>query len=106
MTELFKALGGLSRLRILALVMDRPRSASGLMDLLELDQSTVSRQLGILRDVGLLEILREGRTARYRIREDFLREHAKLAAYLEERFAGEAIFRADRLKACKDPTLK
>ena len=66
---MFKAFADVRRLRVLHLLRQGEMCVADLVEVLELPQSTVSRQLGILRDAGLV-----------RWREDGLWRHYALTA--------------------------
>lgn len=56
-----KAIADIGRLRILAVLRDRELCVCHLVDLLELDPSTVSRHVKALREAGLVSVRKEGR---------------------------------------------
>lgn len=70
--DLLRALADEERLRILNLLSDEPEGACvcELVDALRLPQYQVSRQLGMLKGVGLVEAHKRGNWAYYRIRPD------------------------------------
>lgn len=107
--RLFKALSDETRLRILALLGEGELCVCDLMAILDLPQSTVSRHLAYLRNVGLVEDRRQGVWMYYRLTaaEDLLlrefmtalpeqltatpqgkRDHGSLQAHLKKK--GEA----------------
>lgn len=55
-----------ARLRLLAALRTREVCVCHLVDLLGLDQSTVSRHLATLAEAGLLSVRRDGRWAHYK----------------------------------------
>jgi len=59
--DIGRALGDVGRLRILAALRGRELCVCHLTDLLQLDTSTVSRHVGVLRRAGLVEVRKEGR---------------------------------------------
>jgi DNA-binding transcriptional ArsR family regulator len=65
--ELFKALGHPVRIRILELLRDGERSVSDLQVELEIEMSSVSQQLALLRARGLVTGRREGTTVFYSV---------------------------------------
>lgn len=67
--EFFKALGNPARIRILELLRDGERSAGDLVRDLELEQSNVSQQLGVLRSKGIIEGRRDGATVFYHVKD-------------------------------------
>ena len=58
--EFFKALGHPLRIRALELLAERERSVSSLADAMDVEQSTLSQQLGILRRAGFVVAHRDG----------------------------------------------
>jgi DNA-binding transcriptional ArsR family regulator len=65
--ELFKALGHPVRIRILELLRDGERSVSDMQSGLEIEMSSVSQQLAVLRARGLVSGRREGTTVYYSV---------------------------------------
>jgi len=65
--ELFKALGHPVRIRILELLRDQERSVSELQEALEIEMSSVSQQLAILRGKQLVTGRKEGNSVYYRV---------------------------------------
>lgn len=63
--RIMSALGTASRVRILACLREAPQSVGGLTELVEMAQPAVSHQLRILRDLGLVSGMREGRNTIY-----------------------------------------
>jgi ArsR family transcriptional regulator len=63
-----KALSDPTRVRILACLSVRDLCVCELVHLMELGQPAVSRHLGILKDCGLIEDVREGKYVNYRLR--------------------------------------
>jgi ArsR family transcriptional regulator, virulence genes transcriptional regulator len=66
-SELLKALANPTRLMIVCQLIERARPVGELAGLLKLRQSTVSQQLALLRNVGLVETRRDGQTIWYSI---------------------------------------
>ncbi len=65
--KVFKTLADPTRVRILCLLEREELSVGELMEVLAMTQSRVSRHLGILREVGLLQDRREGTFVHYRL---------------------------------------
>jgi DNA-binding transcriptional ArsR family regulator len=63
--EFFKGLGHPLRLAILDVLREGERSVTDLQETLNVDQSTVSHQLSILRQRGFLIIRKQGTTVYY-----------------------------------------
>ena len=67
--DYFKALAHPARIRVLELLQHGERSVGQLVVDLELEQSNVSQQLGILRAKGIIESHQEGSIVRYRVKD-------------------------------------
>src|SRR2546428_2359578 len=67
--RLFRVLGNPTRLGILGLLLERPRTVSELIERLGCSPSRVSNHLACLRWCGFVEAERWGRTATYSIRD-------------------------------------
>src|SRR5436309_16051731 len=67
--EFFKALAHPLRIRILEILRAGERSVQELQTRLDLDQSTVSQQLAVLRAKNIVAARKEGTTVRYEIRD-------------------------------------
>lgn len=63
--RVMSALGTTSRVRILAYLRQAPRSVGELTELVEMAQPAVSHQLRVLRDLGLIVGIRDGRNMIY-----------------------------------------
>jgi ArsR family transcriptional regulator len=68
--ELFKTLGHPLRIRILEILRTGEVSVSDLLHELEVEPSTASQQLGLLRARGIVESRRSGAAVLYRIRDN------------------------------------
>jgi len=68
--EAMQALATPSRLRLLARLCDGPCSVSGLATSVGLEQSLVSHQLRLLRHLGLVRRVRDGRLAVYELHDE------------------------------------
>lgn len=66
--QLLRALGDETRLRLVALLCHGELCVCHLVSAVELPPSTVSRQLGVLRQAGLVDTRREGTWIFYRLR--------------------------------------
>ena len=65
-----KVLSDSTRLAVLEFLMDGPRNVGELMEKLRVEQSLLSHHLAVLRDNGLVEATREGKTMIYQLLED------------------------------------
>jgi DNA-binding transcriptional ArsR family regulator len=59
--QLFKVLGSESRLRLLLLLGERPRTVGALEEATEMSQPLVSQHLRTLRQIGLVTATRRGK---------------------------------------------
>jgi len=93
LASFFQGLADPSRMRILELLVERPRTVSELVRELSLAQGRVSSHLSCLRWCGYVQAEVEGRFNRYRLVDERVREILTL---------GEAVIRdnADRLTSC------
>lgn len=67
--EFFKAVGHPMRLRVLELLAEEDRSVTALLGLLDVEQSSLSQQLGVLRRAGLVASRRDGSRVTYSLTE-------------------------------------
>ena len=72
--EFCRAMGNATRLQILHILRERPMTVSEIMEELELNQSMVSRQLSVLRSVGVVSGKRNGNVMRYQITDEKISE--------------------------------
>lgn len=98
LTRLFRALGDETRLRIVALLSHGELCVCHIEAALDLNQSTASRHLGILRTAGVVDCRREGTWVYYRLTDQ---EHATVARALDvltAAFGAERALRADHAR--------
>jgi ArsR family transcriptional regulator, arsenate/arsenite/antimonite-responsive transcriptional repressor len=98
LTRLFRALGDETRLRIVALLSHGELCVCHIEAALDLNQSTASRHLGILRTAGVVDCRREGTWVYYRLTDQ---EHATVARALEvltKAFGAERALRGDHAR--------
>ncbi len=74
MITIYEALADPTRRRILDLLRERPRLVGELADLLGISQPGVSKQLKLLREVGLVSVRRDAQRRWYDLRPDPLNE--------------------------------
>jgi DNA-binding transcriptional ArsR family regulator len=65
-SDVFNAIAEPRRRDILCFLADTERSVTEIVDALALEQPSVSKHLRVLRDVGLVDVRRDGRQALYR----------------------------------------
>jgi DNA-binding transcriptional ArsR family regulator len=72
--EFCKAMGNATRLEILHILRDGPMTVSEIMGALGKNQSNISRQLGVLRSVGVVSGVRNGTEMHYHITDEKIGE--------------------------------
>lgn len=82
LAKFFRALGDLTRLRLLEAVMDEEMNVSELVALTGAPQGRVSSHLACLRWCGYMTTRQEGRQVYYRVTDRRVRELVKLASLL------------------------
>jgi len=65
--SLLKALANADRLMVLCHLLGTERSVADLGEITDIAQPTLSQQLGVLRNEGLVATRREGRSVHYRV---------------------------------------
>ena len=101
LTKLFRALGDETRLRIVALLSHGELCVCHLEAALDLNQSTASRHLGILKSAGIVDSRREGTWVYYSITEQDHATVAKALDVLTKTFGAERALRVDHAKLRK-----
>lgn len=76
LVKVFKALADETRIRLLKLLQQRELCVCELVQALDMTQSRVSRNLGILRDAGLVKDRRDGLWVHYSLSEESFNEYA------------------------------
>lgn len=100
-SRFFKALGDETRLRIVALLSHGELCVCHVETALSLSQPNASRQLGVLRNAGIVESRREGSWVYYRLApqaDDLCRTHLRA---LTSAFEKEDVLRADVTRLLK-----
>ena len=77
LVKVFKALSDETRIRLLKLLQHRELCVCELMQTLNMTQSRVSRNLGILKDAGLVKDRRDGLWVHYSLNEDSFNIYAE-----------------------------
>jgi len=67
LADTFRVLGNVTRLKVIALLREREMCVHELTEVLDVSQSAVSHQLGLLRRTRLVARRREGRHMSYRL---------------------------------------
>jgi ArsR family transcriptional regulator, arsenate/arsenite/antimonite-responsive transcriptional repressor len=92
-----KALSDPTRVRILHVLAGRELCVCEMVELIDRGQPTVSRHLGILRDAGLVEDVRDGQWVNYRLRRPARSRFADAAVSAAvEAARGDPALRQDR----------
>jgi len=73
MSNVFKAIADPTRRQVLALLRERPLSAGELADHFDHSKPTMSAHFTILREAGLIDATRHGKSIHYRLRMSVLR---------------------------------
>lgn len=86
LSNMFKLFADNTRLRIICSILNTELCVCDLCELLELNQSTVSHQLQILRNAKLVKYRREGKQIYYRLQDEHIEQiiSTSLAHILEE----------------------
>ncbi len=74
MANFFSVFGDVTRLKMLSALSVEELCVSDISTILDLNQTTVSHQLKILRDAGMVAFRREGKIIYYRIINKFVQE--------------------------------
>ena len=101
-TDVFNAIAEERRRDILVFLAPGERSVNDIVDAFELPQPSVSKHLKVLRDVGLVDVRREGRQVFYRTNPGAIRPlHEWTRTF--ERFWTHQLTRVKERAERKDP---
>ena len=89
LVKVFKALSDETRIRLLKLVQQRELCVCELMQTLNMTQSRVSRNLGILKDAGLVKDRRDGLWVHYSLNKESFNVYAEPLLELLEDWAND-----------------
>ena len=84
LVKIFKALGDETRIRLLKLLEQRELCVCELMQALNMTQSRVSRNLGILKNAGLVKDRRDGLWVHYSLNDEARYQIQKLLGVLKD----------------------
>lgn len=104
-SDAFNAVAEPRRRQILSYLADRERPVGEIVEALKLDQPSVSKHLGVLRDVGLVRVRRNGRHRYYRTNADAIKPLHEWAGTFE-RFWRHQLVRVKELAEEKMNDLK
>ncbi len=74
MSGVFRALADPTRRQVLALLRERPMSAGELADQFDVSKPTMSAHFSVLREAGLIDASKHGKSIIYRLRMSVLEE--------------------------------
>lgn len=95
MVDLFKALGDISRLRLLNIISREEMCVCELEVILEMTQTNVSRHTAKLKYNRIVEPYKDAQWTHFRIHPDFLKNHHQLYKYLQDEFSRHDYFIKD-----------
>lgn len=95
-TNLLKAIGDDTRLRILRLLMIQPFCVTEIMSLLDLTQTNTSKQLGKLKRVGIIETQRKDGYTYYQWDQDFLKDEPTWTQAIQNMLNASSDYPEDR----------
>lgn len=78
LADLFKVFGDSTRLRVMVLLSDKELSVSDIADSLNMEQSTISHQLRVLRQNKLVRVRRDGKQMYYSLDDDHVKKIIKM----------------------------
>ena len=100
--NIFKALSDDTRLRVIKLLQERELCVCELMQVLDMSQPRISRHMGVLKNVGLVEDRREGKWVHYSLREETQGKEIKIILDSMAVLANDdAVVKADQKKLKK-----
>lgn len=73
LADLFKVFGDSTRLRIMVMISDSERAVNDIAETLNMEQSTVSHQLRVLRQNKLVRVRRDGKQMYYSLDDDHVK---------------------------------
>lgn len=79
LSEVFKLFADETRLRIICAILNQELCVCDLCELLELNQSTVSHQLQLLRSSKLVKYRKEGKQVYYSLKDEHIENIIKMA---------------------------
>lgn len=105
LVDIFKALSEESRLRILALLMQREMCVCEIEVCLNMTQSNASRHLTLLKKSGILESYKSAQWTYYRINTNFIKENRDLWNYLQLKLIEIPTYQMDCEECAKCKTM-
>lgn len=95
LVKVFKALSDETRIRMLRLLFQGELCVCEIMQAMQISQSRASRNLGILKDAGLLKDRREGQWVHYSLNRESAAEYAGLLELLKSPLDGDKTIMKD-----------
>ncbi len=74
LADLFKVFGDSTRLRVMVTISDSERSVTEIAESLNMEQSTISHQLRVLRQNKLVRVRRDGKQMYYSLDDDHVKK--------------------------------
>ncbi len=96
--KVFKALSDETRMRMLHLLLDGELCVCEIMQALEISQTRASRNLGILRDAGLLRDRRGGKWVHYSLNQEVATRYSELLELLRNQLTEDQTMVEDRAR--------
>lgn len=96
--KVFKAVSDETRMRMLHLLLEGELCVCEIMQALDISQTRASRNLGILRDAGLLSDRREGKWTHYSLNQEAAARYSALLELLRRRQGEDETIVADRTR--------
>jgi ArsR family transcriptional regulator len=94
-SELFKVLGDLNRLRILRVVMEKEVCVCELEDILSLSQTNTSRHLAKLKSHNIVSTTKKAQWVYYKLNNDFIIKNKDLVNHIVRITSEDEVFKAD-----------
>ena len=82
LADLFKVFGDSTRIRIMFAISDNEMSVLSIAEALNMEQSTISHQLRVLRQNKLVRVRREGKQIYYTLDDDHVKKIIETAPHL------------------------
>jgi ArsR family transcriptional regulator len=94
--KVFRALSDETRMRMLHLLLDGELCVCEIMQALEISQTRASRNLGMLRDAGLLKDRRDGQWVHYSLDQEAAARYSELLELLRSRQGEDEVIAEDK----------
>ena len=74
LADFFKVFGDSTRIRIMCALFEKELSVCCIADIVDMEQSTVSHQLRVLRQENLVKVRREGKQSYYSLEDEHIQK--------------------------------